>query len=201
VVTVGEPVLTRNNLATRLEAGLWSLADPPPAAGLAGPGALAALAGLLVRRGVLDWELADAALEVIRLPVVGPASALLDRLTGLRRDLATRFEEHVLTEVGRLPSWYRVRIGAPDQPASAWIERNTRFLRVEVRGAPGPWPNAVSRAVVDEPVLLIVPGEPPTGRAVELLRRRHTRVEIMSWDLDGDRLQQMIELLLAAPRR
>ncbi len=195
---MGEPVLARDDLAARLEAGLRSLADPPPAVE---PGSPAVLAEVLVRRGVIDWELADAALDAIRRPVVGPVTEVLDRLAGIAREAAARFEEHVLTEVGRLPSWYRVRIGDPDQPAGAWIERNTRILRVEVRGAPGPWPGAVSRAVVDEPVLLIVPGAAPTGGGVEAPRRRHTRFEVLSWDLDGNRLQQMIELLIAARHR
>jgi hypothetical protein len=202
VVTVGEPVLTRNNLAARLEAVLWSLADPAPAAGLVEPtrgsAEPAALAGLLVRRGAIDWELADAVLEVIREVAVAQAPGVLARLAGVR-DLAERFEEHVLGELGRLPSWYRVRISDPDRPAGAWVERDCRSLRVEVRGADGPWSGAVGRAVVDEPVLLIVPGEPPDERDVEVLRRRHARLEFMSWDVDGGRLQQLIERGLAGP--
>jgi hypothetical protein len=164
-----------------LESTLRLLADPPPAVPLTGT---AAVADLLVRRGVLDRLVADAVLD-------DPAAAR--HLAGLRAEVATRFEDHVLNALGRLPSWYRVRIGDPGRPAGAWIDRHGRPLRVEVHGSPRPPLEAVGRGVVDEPVLLIVPGAQPAGADVDRLRARHRRLVIMSWDLDHGRLQQVIE--------
>jgi hypothetical protein len=169
-----------------VESALWSLAEPPPAVPVTG---VAGLVELLVHRGVLDRLVADAVLA-------DPGSAALGRLlAGLRGEAGARFEEHVLAALLRLPSWYRVRIGEPDLPAGAWIDRHGRWLRVEARGA-APLSTVVSRAVVDEPVLLVVPGAPPTGPAVDLARRRHPRLTVMDWDADGVRLQQVIEPLV-----
>jgi hypothetical protein len=165
-----------------LENILRHLADPPPALPPADP---AGLADVLVRRGVLDRLVADAVLA-------DPATAGRG-LAALRAEAAARFEEHVLGALARLPSWYRVRIAEPGAPAGAWIDRHGRPLRVEVRGAPRPVLDAVGRSVVNEPILLIVPGAQPTGPDVDRLRARHRRVVIMSWDLDHDRLQQVIE--------
>jgi hypothetical protein len=169
-----------------LESTLRLLADPPPALPLTGT---AALADLLVRRGVLDRLVADAILDE-------PAAARY--LAGVRAEVAIRFEDHVLNELGRLPSWYRIRIGDPGGPAGAWVERHGRPLRVEVLGSPRPALGAVGRGVVNEPVLLIVPGAQPAGPDVDRLRTRHRRLVIMSWDLDHGRLQQVIESQLTA---
>lgn len=164
-----------------LESTLRLLADPPPAVPLTGT---AALADLLVRRGVLGRLVADAVLD-------DPAAAR--HLAALRAEAAGRFEEHVLGELARLPSWYRIRMGDPGAPAGAWIDRHGRPLRVEVRGEPRPPLDAVGRGVVNEPILLIVPGAQPAGPDVDRLQTRHRRLVIMSWDLDHARLQQVIE--------
>jgi hypothetical protein len=172
---------------TDLESTLRLLADPPPALPLTGA---AALADLLVRRGVLDRFVADA---VLADPDAGARC-----LAGLRAEAPARFEEHVLGALARLPSWYRVRIGDPAAAAGAWIDRHGRPLRVEVHGAPRPPLTAIGRSVVNEPILLIVPGAQPAGPDVDRLLVRHTRLVIMSWDLDHARLQQVIESLLVA---
>lgn len=162
-----------------VESVLRLLAEPPPAVPVSGA---AALAELLVRRGVLDRPLADAVLA-------GPWSDRLGRrLAGLRGAVAGLFEEHVLGELGRLPSWYRVRIGDPGGPAGAWIDRYGRSLRVEVRGSAEPGSTALRHAMGEQPVMLIVP-----GRSAE---PRHPRLAVVDWDSDGVRLQQLIEPLI-----